>query len=748
MNNLETISPSQKGYKLSALTLIIAATLQVGAVQAEEINELDMSVASAESEKSYKVDRSTSEKYTQDLVDTPRTITVISEAVMKDRNVDNLRQALRNVPGISFAAGEGGAPTGDSMSIRGFNASNNLMIDGVRDIAGYNRDTYNVEAIEVAKGPGSAIYGRGGAGGVINLQTKSAKLDDFTDLSLRLGTESDYRAQVDGNFVVGETSALRVNVLADAGDVPGRDEVENSNAAIALAYTYGLSTDSRFSVNADYQQQDNMPDYGIPWVGNYSTTPDRVIASNLAAYEGGPAPVDFSNFYGNVYRDFEDIEGSSITLKYEKDLSAATQIRVLGRTGSLSRQSIVTAPRFTSTKVDDVTIYGADEEINAGGEKTRDTKNSMSVIQMDLVGQYELGGMTHDVVTGIEYSQEKFERWNYEDVVADNLEDLTVDLYNPDAHLPFTGQYARTDKSNESTGKTAAIYAFDTVTINPQWQITAGLRYDSFDTEYYYDLEGDGGDPSAKLTADEGVLSWNLGVVFKPSENGSIYVAAGNAFTPAAESLTMSTSGNAADLDPEETISYEIGTKWNLIDNNLLLSAAVFRTEKNNARTDDPFATDTSDETLDGKQEVTGLELSAVGQLTDDLSVTAAYTYQQSEVTEATGDDAVQVGQQLPRTPENSASVWVNYNITEKFDIGFGAEYMDDRYNSSDPGGREFAASYTLLDFMASYQVTDKFGLQFNSSNLADAKYADQLGGGHFVPGDGRYFSLTASYSF
>ncbi|MBU2871690.1 TonB-dependent siderophore receptor [Colwellia sp. E2M01] len=741
--NLGTVSLNQKGFKLSALTLVIAATLPVKTVFAEEIKELATSSASAEAEQSYKVDRSTSEKYTQELVNTPKTITIISESVMKDRNVDSLRDALRSVPGISMAAGEGGAPTGDSMSIRGFNASNNVMIDGVRDIAGYNRDTYNVEAIEVAKGPGSAIYGRGAAGGVVNLETKTAKLDDFADVSLRVGSEGDYRGQVDGNVTVGETSAVRVNVLVDDGETAGRDNVERATNAIALGFTHGLGTDSRLSINADYQKQDNMPDYGIPWVSNYSNRDDRVIADNLAAYEGGTPPVDFSNFYGNVYRDFEDIEGSSITVKYEKDITATTKLRVLGRTGSIERQSIINAPRFTSTTDDTtgITTYGADEEIGLGGEKTRDTKNSMSVVQFDLIGQYDLGGMTHDIVAGAEFAKEKFERWNYTATVTDNLQTINTDMYNPDNFVAYTGKYERTDKSNEATGTTTAFYAFDTVTINPEWQVSAGLRYDMFDTEYFYDL--DGADPSLKVETDEGFVSWNFGLVYKPAENGSIYFGAGNAFTSSAEDVTASTGTN---LDPEETMSYEIGTKWAFYNNDLLLSAALFHSEKINALTEDPdFA---GEDILDGEQSVTGLELSVVGQVNEDFSVTAAYTYQQSEVTSASGADAVQIGYELPRTPENSASLWGHYTITEKFAAGLGAEYVGDRYNSSDPGGRELADGYVIFDAMVSYQVTDKFLVQANGENLTGEEYVDQLGGGHFVPGDGRYFSINASYSF
>jgi catecholate siderophore receptor len=744
------INLSQKIFKTTVIAASITAAISTGAY-AQDVKELDVTEAQTQSESSYAVEQSTSQKYTQPLLNTPKTLTIISQAAMKDRGVESLRDALRNVPGISMAAGEGGSPTGDSLSIRGFSAANNIMIDGVRDVAGYTRDTYNVESVEVAKGPGSSIYGRGSAGGTINLQTKTAQLDQFVDVGLRIGTEADYRGQVDANIIVGETSAVRVNALIDDSDTAGRDDVFNSNNAIALSFAHGLGTDSRLSVNADYQAQDNLPDYGLPWIPNYSGRTDRFISDDLAAYEGGEPPVDYSNFYGNVNRDFEEIDASSITLKYEKDISETTTLRAIARTGSVDRLSIVNAPRLIYTtdgtldsNGDEIRTYGDGSLIDLGGEKTRDTENTTSILQFDLTGQYDINGMTHNIVTGIELSKETFDRWNYADVVEDNLEDLAVDLYNPDSSVAYTGSYARTDKSDESTADTTAFYVVDTITLNEQWQVSAGLRYDMFDTEYDYDLDED---EPAFISTDEEFLSWNFGVVFKPSKNGSIYFGSGNAFTSSAEDATANTRGNSASLDPEETLSYEIGTKWSLLNETLFVNAAIFRTEKINALSDDPLDDD-RDDLLEGEQRVTGLELSAAGEINENLSITAAYTYQDSEVVNATGDDTVQIGYELARTPKHSATLWGKYTISDKIEVGFGAQYMGERYNSSDPTGRELADSYLTFDMMASYQVSEAFSVQLNGSNLTDEEYADQLGGGHFIPGDGRYFRLNANYSF
>lgn len=749
------------GFRCGTLALAIAAALPAGAAFAQEmstqnIKELPTAKASAQREDSYKVDKSSSPKHTQPLLETAKTITVIPQSVMKDRNVDSLRDALRNVPGITLAAGEGGTPTGDSMSIRGFSARSDIMIDGVRDIAGYARDVYNVESIEVSKGPGSAVTGRGATGGSINLETKTAKLDDFSDVSLRVGSEGDYRLQLDSNKAIGKTSALRINLLTDDGEVAGRDEIENSKNAIALSFASGIGTDSRLNINADYQKQDNMPDYGLPWVPNYSTRDDRTLHADIAANEGRAPSVDYSNYYGNTHRDFEDIKALSITAKYEKDLTESTTLRVLGRVGSVKRQSIVNAPRFRYTEVDtnadgdnDLRIYGEGARISLGGEKTRDTEDALQVLQADLIGQYQTGSVTHDIVTGIEIAKEKFERWRFDDNGTDNLDTTpeTVNLYSPIPNVAYTGSYSRGAKYNEATGDTTALYVFDTLTLKPQWEVSVGLRYDIFETEYFYQLD-DEDEPRAKLKAEEKEFSWNLGVVYKPAENGRIYFGAGTSFSPSAEDLTASTRGNTADLDPEKTISYELGTKWELFDDRLFASAAIFRTEKTDARTDDPFAENSRDDTLGGEQRVDGLELSAAGQITDSLSITAGYTYQNSKVLNAEGDDAAQEGYELPRTPKHSFNAWGRYDVSDKLALGLGAQYVSERYNNANPGSRETADNYLIWDMMVSYEISDQWSVQLNGNNLSDEEYEDQLGGGHFVPGEGRYLALSTSFSF
>jgi len=719
-----------------ALALAISATLSTQ-FHAEEPKKIAPVELQAQAENNYRVEQSFSLKYTQPLLDTAKSITVIPQAVMKDRGVESLSDALRNVSGISLAAGEGGTPTGDSMSIRGFSAHTDILADGIRDIAGYTRDTYNLESIEIAKGPGSAVSGRGSTGGSINLQSKAAHLENNHNLGLRLGTESDYRATVDSNYAINKTTAIRFNLLSDEGDVAGRDEVENSTQAGAISFATGLGSKLRFKVNAELQQQDNLPDYGLPWVSNSSSS-DPV--AELQPYEGKAPPVDYSNFYGNVNRDFEDIKARSLTPQLEWDLSDDSMLRLQGRTGYVERQSVVTAPRFQSLTTS--------TNVRLSDEKTRDTKDSLLAFQLDYITRFDTGSITHDVVTGVEHAKETFKRYNFIDLVDDNLDSTpeVIDLYHPNSNVAYTGSYGRDGSSTEAEGTSQALYAFDSITFNKHFELNLGARIESFKTDYQYDYT----DPSLNISTSDTLFSWNMGLVYKPVAAGSVYFGVGNSYNPSAEGLTVSTSAqsNIKDLDPEESVSYELGTKWLLLNNRLGFNAALFRTEKKNARTDDPTGAGTSFDTLNGKQKVDGLELSASGQITPKLLLITSYTYQNSEVSHAEGADVNQIGMELAHTPAHSASLWSRYDINKKWAMGVGAQYVGTRYNSSDPNSRETADSYIIFDMMLAYQVNDRISLQLNGSNLSDESYEYQLGGGHFIPGAGRYFRLNAGYEF
>ncbi|PCJ18468.1 MAG: TonB-dependent siderophore receptor [SAR86 cluster bacterium] len=719
-----------------AISLIVLSTASM--TVAAQV-ELQTTTVGANTEEGYRIDRAQSFKYSQPLIETPKTLTIISASVMRDRGVDNLRDALRSVPGISMAAGEGGTPTGDSMTIRGFSARTDIFADGIRDIAGYSRDTYNTEGVEISKGPGSSVSGRGSVGGSVNLVKKTARSDRFTSVGYDSGSENDYRFTLDTNFRVGETSAFRINLLSTDGEVAGRDKVENAMQAIAVNFATGLDTASRFSFTAEFQDQDRLPDYGLPWV--------PVGLPGYESYALAPPPTSlFDNFYGNVHRDFENIRATTLTARYERDLTPNSTLRFQARQATVDRHSLTTAPRFVSSGG----VYPDPILIRWDDEKPRDQENNMTVLQAAYTTAFDTANIGHELSIGAEYYDEEEIRWSETPNGTDNLVNgLPNDFLNPQPTLAYTGSYTRTGAApNTGAGETRAIYVFDTLTLSERWEINAGGRWESYKNKT---VSG-----SNTLHSDDSMLSWNAAAVYKLQDNATIYFGVGKSFNPAAEDLTANTRDNETDLDPEESLGFELGTKWELFDNRLLAGAALFHTVKTNARTDDPFdggtavtpGTNTSANTLDGEQTVNGLELSAFGQITDKLSIAAGYTYQKGEITKANGADAYLEGLELPRTPEYSLSLWLSYSMSDTLSMGIGSEYVDDRTNGTSSRGIRVAPSYQVFDAMVSWQATDQLSLQFNGSNLGDERYADLVGGGHFVPGPGRYFSLSAHYAF
>ena len=725
-------------FKRSALNLAICSIMMQSAVKAEEIDTEEINtlptVDVTGQNESYKVDSAFSHKYSQPLSKTPKTLTVIPEEVMQDRGMTNLQDSLRGVSGISMAAGEGGTPPGDSMNIRGFSARTDIFIDGIRDISGYSRDTYNTEAIEVAKGPGSVVSGRGSTGGSVNLVTKEPRLDRFVGFQGQGGIESDhYRFTLDANTFWGDT-ALRLNALGTDGGVAGRNEVENGMKAVALAFGTGLETGRRFNLKAEYQDQDRIPDYGLPWIYNYPLRyPDRKLAPQLAKHAGGPAPVSYDNFYGNIHRDFEDIDAVVTNMSYEHDLSQNSMLQIRARYGSVKRKSIVTAPRIKYRVVDDVRIYGLDD-ISLSSVKARDLKTTMFAVQTAFIANFG----RHDVSVGAEYTREREKSYSLSDGETDNLKQQANNLQVPNPFRAYSGSYSRTGESTKGQGTSYALYGFDSWRVLDTVTLHGGLRYE------YYDSKTN--TSTAIVDRDDKMLSFSAGIVYDLSANGMVYFAAGNSFNPAAEDLTASTWNKEAKLDPEKSFSYEVGAKWELFGDRLALNLALFRTDKTDARSDDPVDGKYV-EILGGEQRVQGIELSGFGRITPQFDIAASYTFQDSEVLKATGADIVQVGKELRRVPEHSLSVWGSYKPTPKWKTGLGVQYMSERYNSSDPW-RSRAPEYYRLDAMAAYQLMKAINLQLNLDNITDKRYIDQVGGGHFIPGPARNFRLSFIYDF
>lgn len=676
---------------------------------------------SADAESDYKPTQPVSPRFTQPLLDTPKTVNVVPQAVIRERSASTLSDVLRNVSGISMQAGEGGTPAGDQLSVRGFSARTDIFIDNVRDLGGYTRDPFNLEQVEVVKGPSSIYSGRGSAGGSLNLVSKVPHLDDFTSTDLTLGTDAYRRVTLDTNYVLpgSETAAVRFNAMYHEQDVAGRDEAHNKRWGVAPSIAFGLGTPTQATLSLFYLAEDNVPDYGIPWV------PDNNIP--LADRANEPAPVDFSNWYGLKARDYAKTNTILATVQLDHAFSDNLHLHNLTRFGRTRRDSIITAPRFASPDSTDITRTDW---------KSRDQQDLIVSNLTDLVFDFTTGAVKHTLLLGAEASYENEKERPRAQTGPDSP---NTDLFNPNPGDPYLEAIHGTGETNEGTANSVAVYAGDSIQLNEHWLVNGGVRWDRFSLEY-------NPDPTTVLKRTDTMLSWRAGLVFKPVPEGSIYVGYGTSFNPSGEGLVISTSSRRpgiGDLKPEETRALELGTKWELLNRRLFLNAAVFRTEKTNARTQDP--NDPNDVlVLQGEQVVQGVELGLAGNLTAAWKIYAGYTFLDSEIKKS--KDPAEVGKELSNAPRNSFNLWTTYDLLSSLQLGFGAQYVGKRFSNFT--NTRAAPAYWIYDAMVGYRVSNNLSLRLNAQNLTDEKYIGFVGGGHFIPGAGRTILLSSVIDF
>jgi catecholate siderophore receptor len=655
-----------------------------------------------------------SPKYTAPVVDIPQTISIIPKTVIEEQGATTLRDVLRNVPGLTLTAGEGGVPAGDNLTLRGFSARNDVFVDGVRDLGPQSRDPFNLEQVEVVKGPASAFTGRGSAGGSINMVSKLPQASPLYGLMLNFGTDRTKRITADINtplkhLGLGERTALRLNFMMHESGVAGRNVVENQRWGVAPSLTFGIGTPTRLTLSYYHLNQENISDYGIPWV-----PADNNV---LVEFRDKPAPVPRETFYGLRSRDFEKLGSDLATVRFDHSFDDNLTFQNQLRYGRSTRDSMATPPRFASP--DSTTINR--------NMRSWITEDAVWDNQTDLRSEFATGSLRHTVVTGFSLSSENNVR------TSRTGPSSPTTLLNPNPDDVYTETITVSPDKGDVTGNTLALYAFDTVELSPEWELNGGLRWERFDVDGITTSL----DPIGRVDT---MVSGRAGVVFKPLRNGSVYASYGTALNPSLEGLSYQLG--SAEIDPEKTYTLEVGSKWDLLQDRLLLSGAVFRVDKTNARTpgilpDDP------PQVLEGEQRVNGLELAATGMLTRTWKVFAGYTFLSSEV--ISSNNPSEVGNELPLTPKNSFNIWTTYNI-RRVTLGLGAGFVDDRFNNT--ANVRLAEGYWLVDAMAAFPLTDKLDLRLNVYNLTDEYYFDRIGGGHVVPGAGRSASLGTTIRF
>jgi catecholate siderophore receptor len=779
--------PRALGLVLALPGLAAAAASQASEPAPGEERVLPGVVVTGMADYGYRAE-SSSPKSTQRLLDTPQTVTVITKELLDDQGVGSLADALRNTPGITFTLGENGNTTaGDSITMRGFDTSGSIFLDGIRDLGAVARDTFNVEQVEIVKGPAGSDIGRGSPTGYINQATKQPTLMDAVSTSLALGTDNRVRFEADVNQTLGalDGAAVRLNLMYDGGDKPGRDVADHSRWGIAPALALGLGTSTRAYFNYLFLKQVNTPDGGLPTVGldgyNYASnvtvsgaTPEQV--QNLADFnaavtqmvaDANLGPVRRGNFYGSR-NDFEHVRANMFTAMFEHDLSARATLRNTSRYGRYTMRREITginalgnlyigtaadAAAGTATLNPDPATWTISRS-----RQRRDEVNELLTNQTNLRTLLSTGGIEHSMSMGAEFIYERHQLYP----ATANGTPVAADIYNPSMDDNFVS-FTRSGASSEGKTLTAAVYAFDNLVLSERWSVNLGARFDRYRIESSVIPAPATPPAAASHFEDSGSLfTYKAGLVFKPVEFGTVYAAYANSELPpggqpqsAGTNPNFSLGGAAAtnnpNVDPQEARNIEVGTKWELFGNRLSLSAAAFDTRNKNdvIGTQDPI---TGEYAQSGERKVQGVELAVAGSITPAWLVSAGIASMKTRVVEGTANNT---GAQLQFSPKLTFTSWTSYTLPMGLKIGGGTRYVDSSFrngNATQASVSNLAKSpsYWVVDVMAGYDINDRISLQLNVQNLTDEFYLASLnnGGSRYTLGTPRTFLLTGRVRF
>lgn len=661
----------------------------------------------------------------QQLRDIPQSVTVVTEKLIDDRNLDDFRDVLRATAGITFLSGETGE---EDIRLRGFSLSQagDIYVDGMRDTQMTERDTFNNDRVEVLKGSASMLFGKGSTGGVVNQVNKQALLMNQHEVDMTVGSGEDLRLTGDFNFKTGESSALRINAVLQEADNYG---AKVSKHGIAPTLRWGIGEADEFSASFYHLEFDNVPNYSHPWFIVNGT-----IKPTLPA----------KNFYG-FSSDYLRGNTTYATLSHTHRFGDGGELRTTFRQGRYERELWASVIRFGSTNGAATTPANlSNATLITRSPKGRVAISDITTLQSDYSNSFSWGGMRHELVTGLDYSDEDAKRNNSFAGTTSPLTS-TVGTPNDGASRPDT---RGTPVLNNFGARNLGLYLQDMVTVAPGVKLLGGLRMDRFEAEYKL--------PTRSFSRSDTLWSPRVGALFQPNEWASYHVSFGTSYNTAGDTyqFTPGAPGNdrAANTPAEKSRNFELGAKFDLFAGRMTLGTALFRTEKYNERNTDPDTAATQ-ELLSGKRHATGLDLDIAGRITPNWEAFVSYTFipsakiDKSNVALAANGGGSQVAGDRPGlTPKHSASLWTTYRLTPQIRIGGG---LNHRSEQNPEGARNVtAASFTTVDLMGEYSFNENLTLKLNIANATDKLYADSLYRGFFAAGAPRTVQLSMKAKF
>ncbi|MGH6872877.1 MAG: TonB-dependent receptor [Rhizomicrobium sp.] len=678
------------------------------------------------------------------ILNLPQSINVVPLKVIQEQGTASLQEALKNVPGITLNAGEGGAH-GDTVNLRGFSASDDFFLDGMRDTGFYTRDTFDYQSIEVLKGPASTLFGRGSTGGVINQVSKTPQLYPIESAIATIGTNDEYRGTADVNYLLNDNSAARVNLMGETSHVSDRDFVRNRRWGAAPSVAFGLDTPTTLTLSYFHEEEYDVPDFGIPFLF------------------GKPALVPRNFYYGLAKDDSNKTDVNVMSGAAAHQFNASLSISDHARYGFYRFDMRQTAPHYGDANcyMGAAPFAGGPVCMGASGDKPVTATDPLNPIpgmpladifvqrdrpsvegdvttlmnQTDATWKFSTGAIAHTLVFGVELDREESDlvRFTNQDTLI-----AATPLLAPDPLEAFPGHQSIVRQRPDTVTNTVGAYAVDSIDLSPNWSVLAALRWDRFNADFDEPVT------HADFSHTDWIATPRAAVIYKPDDQQSYYVSYGTSFNPSAESLTL--SSKTANLSPEIDRTFEIGGKQQVMDGMLSLTEAVFDTRMANARIADP--TNPALQALAGDLKVQGAEFDAAGNLTEHLEVLAGYTY---FVGSSRGLFGRGVKGPIPNTAHNQANLWATYDFDGGVKLGLGANYLGRRDAFKDPtNGVSHVPGYATFDAMAYYRVNDHLSLQLNGYNLLNTcyfanSYFTSAAENHVIPGAGRTVTLSAN---
>jgi len=643
------------------------------------------------------------------LRDIPQSITVVTEGLIRDQAMQNMGDVVRYVPGVQMAQGEGHR---DAPILRGNTSTADFFLNGMRDDVQYYRDLYNVERVEVLKGPSGMIFGRGASGGLINRVTKQADWSNNRGgLNLTLGSWDNRRLTGDYNQALSDVAAFRVTGMYEDSD-SFRDGVTLERWAVNPTVTFRTSEATTLAFGYEHFEDDRVTDRGIP---------------SLLPVSGRPLPIDESTFFGNQALSPTWAEIDALSALVTHDFSADVRLVNQTRFANYDKfyQNVFPGAYTAATSRVAISAYN------------NMTERENLLNQTDLTFSVQTGSVKHEFLTGLELGRQvtdNFRETGFFPNVGPNATTDFVTLPNTIYTGPVVFRQSATDADNRSVAKNAGVYVQDQIEFSPHWQALIGVRFDRFEADLHNNRNG------ADLSSSDSLWSPRAGLIYKPQDSMSIYGSYTISYVPRAGEQLASLTPSNRNLDPEKFTNSELGFKWDLTDR-LAFTAAVYQLDRTNVAITDP--NNPAQSLLVDGQRVQGVELGLAGSVTDAWQIMAGYAYQDSEVQTPGAQD----GNQLGQVPENSVSLWNRYDFNSQWGAGLGVIYRDDVYVSSD--NAVVLPSFTRVDAAVYYTISPSIRLQANIENLLDESYyASAHSNNNIMPGSPRAFRLGIDWRF